>query len=660
MYYEYLSLGKFLLILYKKITSRINNNLNNHTYFYIDISGFSFIVIRLLKKIMRLEVNRLDFELRNIKDDNGELIRLRIPRSDLFIIQENIINSDLFKSLYNEGWSQETFIPYLKKGIVPVDRNHPNSGFKMLFIIQVIVWHMKKHEITQGTLFVTYRAWFDIYAQYALDNGIELKSMKKSIINKFNKANVVNILRKYPKVLINIKNFNKSTTNTDTIDPKTPKIYQEGRGDTNLKNNGYHSDLFWYLNSSFPGKNILFKVLTNNEEIDFKKHGVNVINNDKVNFSKSIIKIPYPIKNNSYKYEQRLLKTIVDSYNYTKSYWINFFQLHNVKIFLTWYKYDNTHMAIADAIRSCDGIAIVNQFAFDGTAAFECNVSTDVIFGFSNFSFGIEKTVHSQVPYFVITGYPKDYAGSILKTEAHKLRKGLRSNGAEKIVFVIDENSGDDARWHTGHPLQRENYRFILEKVLETPWLGVVFKPKVSRTLIQRLGSVAELLIEAEKTGRCFMYKDSGHHTTSAPPLLAGLSADVCIHSHLSAGTAALECALQGVPTLLIDREGTPFSKLNDLPQGKVVFKNWPDTIDAVMEHFQSDRGIPGFGVWDEEFLREMDPFRDGKAANRMGTYLHWLIQGFEEKLDRETIMAQTADRYAKKWGSDKVLSIGV
>jgi hypothetical protein len=34
--------------------------------------------------------------------------------------------------------------------------------------------------------------------------------------------------------------------------------------------------------------------------------------------------------------------------------------------------------------------------------------------------------------------------------------------------------------WHTGHELQRENYRYILEKILEVPWLGVIFKPKRS------------------------------------------------------------------------------------------------------------------------------------------------------------------------------------
>jgi hypothetical protein len=37
-----------------------------------------------------------------------------------------------------------------------------------------------------------------------------------------------------------------------------------------------------------------------------------------------------------------------------------------------------------------------------------------------------------------------------------------------------------DKRWHTGHELQQENYSVMLEEVIRTPWLGVIFKPKTS------------------------------------------------------------------------------------------------------------------------------------------------------------------------------------
>jgi hypothetical protein len=294
--------------------------------------------------------------------------------------------------------------------------------------------------------------------------------------------------------------------------------------------------------------------------------------------------------------------------------------------------------------------------AFDGFPSLGSKTNIDIIFSHSAFSQEIDKKLGSKYTNNIITGYPKDYAGKILKEEAAKLRKKLFERGVKKIVLSIDENSTDDSRWHTGHELQRENYSYILEKVLEFPWLGVIFKPKRASDLRRRLGSVADLLEKAKKTGRCFIYESSGRHTTLAPPILAGLSADICIHSDLSGGTPALECALGGVPTLLIDREGSPYSKLYDLPEGKVIFKDWPSAINATLEYFNSHESIPGFGDW-TSIIDDLDPFRDGMAASRMGTYLKWLIDGYENGLEREEIMANAAERYKKQWGEDKVIT---
>ena len=64
--------------------------------------------------------------------------------------------------------------------------------------------------------------------------------------------------------------------------------------------------------------------------------------------------------------------------------------------------------------------------------------------------------------------------------------------------------------------------------------------------------------------------------TQIVSPLLAGLSSDLVIHSHLSSGTAAVECALHGIPTLLIDREGAHKSKFHELlPVEKIIFKDF-------------------------------------------------------------------------------------
>jgi len=205
--------------------------------------------------------------------------------------------------------------------------------------------------------------------------------------------------------------------------------------------------------------------------------------------------------------------------------------------------------------------------------------------------------------------------------------------------------------------MQQENYSFILNKVLEVEWLGVIFKPKVSKTLFHRLGLTSSLLKKAMNTGRCYVYLDSGLHTTSAPPILAGLSADVCIHGHLCAGTAGIECALEGLPTLLIDREGDPTSKLSELPVDKVVFKNWPSAIDALMNYFENNCIDEDFGNW-TSIIDDLDPFRDGLAANRIGNYLNGVLQDFDDNLDRIEVMKKAAMRYRNKWENGIVDSL--
>jgi len=69
-----------------------------------------------------------------------------------------------------------------------------------------------------------------------------------------------------------------------------------------------------------------------------------------------------------------------------------------------------------------------------------------------------------------------------------------------------------------------------------------------------------------------------------------------------------------------------------------------------------SPNSIKGFGDW-SSIIDDFDPFRDGKSAYRIGTYLHWLNQGLSQGLDKETVMLNCAARYREEWGDDKVIN---
>ena len=118
-----------------------------------------------------------------------------------------------------------------------------------------------------------------------------------------------------------------------------------------------------------------------------------------------------------------------------------------------------------------------------------------------------------------------------------------------------------------------------------------------------------------------------------------------------------MESALAGTPTLLLNIEGYSHSPLERLGLGRVVFKSWDDLWKACQAHWDSRDGVPGLGDW-SQMLDELDPFRDGRASERMGTYLKWLVEGFKEDLPRETVLADAAERYTRRWGRDKILSV--
>ena len=660
VYIEYLSLRTLLYDVLKGLLDDEVGNDKPRIHYYIDATRPGKIAANILGKLFNLQIKKLVFEMRHVKDDCGELIRLRIPRKDLFDIQEKIISSDAFRSLRKDEWKHTRVDDFVRKGLIDGSIMDKKSVSRVIFLINVIAWHQQQINASRVKLLLTRRAWWDIYKQYALSVSVELNGTGRKGAFWRDSTGLKGFIRKYPHLYALSKNVSSGRFKFKPAksDASIPKLYLDGRGDVNLENNGYQSDFFWLLNSEFPPGNVLYDFHSEEEKRVLEHYGIVVANgNVKCISNDNAGMVSSQKKCRRYKDEFNSVRSLIIAYNSTKAYWNSFFRAYGVKVFFSWYKYDNKHMAIADAVKEVGGISAVWQMAFVGFKGIHSAMNTDIAFHHSNWSVNIEQQLGSKIGYHVITGYPKDYATPLLKRQAMDLRARLKSSGAEKIILVIDENSVDDPRWHTGHTLQRDNYRFILEKALEIPWLGVVFKPKTSKTLRRRLGEVNDLLMEAEATGRCYVYEESGRHTTSAPPVLAGLSADVCLHGHLSAGTAAVECALEGIPTLLIDREGCPDSKFYELPEGKVIFKNWLDAIDALMEHFKAPQGIPGFGDW-SEIIGEFDPFRDGKAANRIGTYLHWLIQGYEKGLNRDVIMADAAQRYSKNWGNDKVISI--
>ena len=461
VYFEYLSFSSCL-------HSFVNNCLSGKKIFYFDINKNSKWLLIPLLNAFGFKVEQIKFQMRNVRDEKDESLRMRIPRKDLFEFQSEVFRSLPYKELHHESWFQDRVISFINKGIVDGEVTAPLSSNRMLFLIQVVNLSMQQINCSSSTLIVNKRPWFNVYKKYAQNYGIKIVETYRPFRQVFNKLELNYFIRMFPTLYILLKNIKYRKLGPNKLND-LPKLFVDGRGNINFENNGYHSDFFWLLNSDFPVKNVLCQYHSESEKKSLEEFGINTTSGNVKNNSENEVKIKKihisNTSNNSQ--ESKQIKALLASYRAIRKFWSIFFKTHNVKVNMIWHRFDNHHMGVADAIKDVGGISVYWPLSFEGHRIINCNSDIDVAFCFSQYSADLEKQMNSKSNYNIITGYPRDYSGPLLKKEAKKLREKLMANGAKKIVFVIDENSVDDSRWHTGHELQRENYSYILQKVLE-------------------------------------------------------------------------------------------------------------------------------------------------------------------------------------------------
>ena len=114
IYIEYL---RFLYVLSSSLKILSSSNGNNKI-FYFDSTIPSIYLVKLANKILRGKFERLNFKMMDIKDENGELVHLRIPRKDLFTIRGKILNHNAFEPIIDVGKSVGNFNNFISKGLI--------------------------------------------------------------------------------------------------------------------------------------------------------------------------------------------------------------------------------------------------------------------------------------------------------------------------------------------------------------------------------------------------------------------------------------------------------------------------------------------------------------------------------------------------------------
>jgi len=674
---ENLTFFSLFYVLPSLFVHRLKNVQSKNTVYFIDKTRPGFFLARFKLWFLGFELKKFQFRQFDVRDNENDSLRLKVNHMDVSSFKEGLAKSEFFTALFAKFNERPILKTFLVKQIALGGSPRLSLG-KIFFLICAIKWQATKDEGFLGNpvLFLNRRPWPRYIAKYAEDRGIKAKFISdgkidaKEVLVKFLGPRRIKFLRNCYYRLVKRKKFYSKG-----VPPSSPHLGAEYYGQLHLGDPKMYSDLFFYPPSGLQGKDvaIVFSVprdpLDEQKLSEIKKHGMNAV----IVHPRATVVSSVPIWDGTTKLvsaeekksvldsvgdfpEPRWLKQEIKNYFEERDDWQQFFESENIKVYTTWFKYTSLHCVMADAIRRAGGVMTVYQRAFDEFPSPDITTAADVVFAFSKESRGFEERNSSFIPYHITVGYLADFRFPLLRELAREIKNRLQQNGAKHILAYFDENSLDDDRWHFGHEATRENYAFLLEKVLKEPWFGLVLKPKAFKTLQRRLGNITPLLDDAVKTGRCFIFKE-GAIQVSYPPAVAALAADIAVHGHLYAATAGMEAALAGVPTLLLDREGWSVSKFYRLGQDRVVFSGWDQLWKACEENREDPGSVAGLGDW-SPLLNDLDSFRDGRAAERMGIYLKWLLDGFKEGKPREKILADAAERYARQWGKDKITSI--
>ncbi len=647
-------------------------------------SGPALAAARLTGGWVGLRVEPLRYRLADVRDEEGLLLRLRIAYQDLAEVQADAMREAIFTQVLQEQRALDRLPAYLAKAIASMDLSDRGTLWRALMAIQVCAWRLRQgtESSSEAVFYLERRAWLNSLIRYAARERVQVipvrppfrvKAWLSSILSPEIKALLRWILSGRFRKAAGAGGVSQMGGSTPgggaqsraTRGARGPRIAVEYYGHLNLNRPECYSDLFFWQQSSLPAEQIsvLFNDFSRDPLDDSKRKELALagLRAESLSpwdrFRRNPMLMLRRSPGGGSPETDWLVKQIA-RYKALRSYWERFFSAEQVKIHISWFKYGAAHCAIADALQRAGGITVIYQRAHEELPSAETAIAADIVFGFSRKAAEVERLSNSRIAYHITAGYLGDHRFPLLKEQARRVRESLRRHGAQRIIAFTDENSMEDARWQTGHEFQQHNYAFLLEKLLANPWLGLVIKPKVPSSLRRRLGPVAALLSKAEATGRCILYEE-GVLQGSYPPAAAALASDLMIHGHLCAGTAGMEAALAGVPTLLLDREGWSRSPLYRLGLGRVVFTDWRIIWKGCLEHWERPGGVPGFGDW-SPLLEELDPFRDGQAAERMGTTLQWILEGFTAGLPREVVMADAAERYAQRWGRDKVTQVNV
>ncbi len=216
-------------------------------------------------------------------------------------------------------------------------------------------------------------------------------------------------------------------------------------------------------------------------------------------------------------------------------------------------------------------------------------------------------------------GYVFDASFAFVRERAAGWRRRLEAAGATFVLCYFDESVQDDRYGFIHEDDHEAEIAALLNWVLADRHVALIVKVQFRRNSPTERGIVADLLARARASGR-FLELMHGVHRNDVFPAEAALAADVAI-GHALGATAALEAALVGTRSVIVNSYGLRSAHDDVYARGQIVFETFDKALASIRDFRNGDPACTSLGDWGA-IIGEFDRFRDGRAATRLREHL--------------------------------------
>ena len=649
--------------------------------YYFDISKTGKILLMLL----RLEqiIKPFKFSFHQIKDNLGESYYPRIFGKNLIdvcdVIKEEILNKDSFGNIFGKKLNPKKVVLFFRKIFF-------NNIQDIIVFTNIIAWYRQLHEKEAGAIefSIEKTPHFDILKEVIFkEHNIILNShlsLRKIFKYFYLLTGNIYLLTGdcLVSIIITLKNFSGSTSQPEiNTTPLISSLYTL-RGFTFELSK--RSDFPWLLMSDIPYRHILIYFeredmpLTNDMITVLEQKGISHIamSSGATKSKKTsvyqptlkVLKISYDltIRVFSHIYKEILscrfnsIAYLPEAFHFIRKYSraYDFYRTNNIKIDIDFIDFDPYRIARHLALDAAGGVSISHQLSNWPVPLVILGSCADVFFLFGPYYQQTLLKSGTCNDTSVISGYISDYSFAAAKESSKLLRGRLKSKGAKFIICYFDENSSDDRMSIIPHSRSAMIYEKFLNWVISDETIGLICSPKRPKTLLKRLPEIAELVKRAEDTGRCIFM--DGEYAAANYPNEAAQASDIVV-TLLIGGTASLESFLSGVRTVYLDLEGLYSYPEYTWGRNTIVFDNIDGLIASINRFRNNEKSFDELGNMNMVTnIKQKDPFMDGKASLRMGQYINWLLEIFNQGKTREEAIEYANEKYAGAWGKGNVI----